>query len=370
MRFYILILFLIAFIVAPNANAQKLPAEVMEPYRSYRVAIKDGNEKQAIKYAKQAWLAAEKHLGDHVTTGDLASNYALTDNENWNRDRQRAYELAVTLAELHEDAGKRSIERQVQYIEAFASNEVGKPGEFLAKINDGFSILDKYELRGSTFEGELYILRGVHRTRRGADKSALEDIEKGLEIIENAEDDLISAYPYMGKLYRADVLRNDNKDLDAALAYQEVMQNVEGVLPADHPYVSKAFSNWMSLRFEFEQDGTLEDAEQAGLCECWPYENYKSKAYPMKRIPPKMPRAANGSGYVQVLFDVTDEGKTKNIRVLDSSHTLFERPAIQSVEKWIYTERSEEEDEGSRSDVTSRVTFVLMDGRGNVLPNH
>ncbi len=370
MRFYISVFILLVLNIATMAYAQKLPNEVLEPYKQYRAALKSGDKDAAVKHAKKAWKSAEKHLGDHVTTGDLASNYALSDNEDWSRDRQRAYERAVALASLHEDAGKRSIERQVQYIEAFASNEVGKPDQFIAKINDGFSILDKFGLRGSTFEGELYILRGVHRTRRGADKSALEDIEKGLGIIENSDDGLISAYPYMGKLYRADVLRNDNKDLDAALAYQEVMQNVEGILPADHPYVSKAFSNWMALRFEFEQDGTLEDAEQAGLCECWPYENYKSKAYPKKRIPPRMPRAANGSGYVQVLFDVTDDGKTENIRILDSSHKVFERPAIQSVEKWIYTERSEEEDEGSRSDVTSRVTFVLMDGRGNVLPNH
>lgn len=358
--------FLMGF--ATPAYADKLPDEVMEPYKSYRIALKDGNEELAIQYAKMAWVAAEKHLGDHKTTGDLASNYALTDKETWDSDRERAFTRGVKLGVLSDNPGRRTIERQIQYVEAIALHERRERSKLSQQVSKGLRIIEDYNLSGSTFEGELLIMRGVHKSRRGRDVSALEDIDKGIDIIENSNDGLISIYPYLGKLYRADVLRNADKDLDAALAYQEVMQNVEGVLPADHPYVNRAFTNWMSLRLDFDTEGTLEEAEAAGLCECWPFEAYKAKLVPIKRIPPIMPRAAVRSGHANLIFDINESGKPENIRVIYATEKLFAQPSIEAAEQWIYTPLSEENKDENRKDIATKITFVLSTATGRVIP--
>lgn len=368
MRFLFICFSLYLLSIGTPTYADKLPDEIMEPYRSYRAALKNGNEEQAIQYAKMAWLAAEKYLGDHKTTGDLASNYALTDKKTWDREREKAFKRAVELSKLSENPGRRIIERQIQYVEAIAAHEYMDRGMLSSQVGKGLGYIEEYNLTGSTFEGELYILRGVHKTRKGQDKSALEDIDKGITIIENSNDGLMSAYPYLGKLYRADVLRNDEQDIDAALAYQEVMQNVEGDLPAEHPYVKRAFAEWMSLRLDFDSDGTLEEAEAAGLCECWPFEAYKAKLVPIKRIPPIMPYAAERSGHANLMFDIDEDGKPTNIKVISSTEKVFEKPSIEAVEQWIYSPLSEENKDENRKDIATKITFVLSTASGRIIP--
>lgn len=366
MRFYISVLILLLLNIATFAYAEKIPNEVMEPYKQYLDAAKASDKEAAARYAKKAWMAAEDSLGDHKTTGDLAINYALTDNSSLKRDRRQAFERAVELAELSDEPGPLMLERQIQFIEAVGATYKNK--DFLREIQNGIFIAKKYNLEEHTFFGELMILRGVYRTRDGSDASALKDIDLGISIIENANDGLVSAYPYMGKLYRADVLRNDNKDLEAALAYQEVMQNVEGDLPVEHPYVKRAFGEWMSLRFEFEEKGTLENAEQAGLCQCWPFEEMKKRLQPLKRTPPVMPRSASRSGHANVLFDLNEDGKPVNISIINSTEPKFEKPSMEAVENWVYSAADEESNPADRKDIAVKITYQLVDRSGNIIP--
>jgi len=88
----------------------------------------------------------------------------------------------------------------------------------------------------------------------------------------------------MLKLFKGNVLKDSEKPIAAALEYQDVMQNLEGKLPADHLFVNQAFTEWLITRSDLEEAGRLEEAETAGLCQCWPFEEYKDDVVPLVRV--------------------------------------------------------------------------------------
>ena len=112
----------------------------------------------------------------------------------------------------------------------------------------------------------------------------------------------------------------------------------------------------------------LEEAEKAGLCECWPYENYKNKGVPLIRVPPKMPRGAKRSGHVIVQFDLNENGKPINIKALSSTEDIFIKPALKSVEQWRYNKLADAKPDTERTGITSRISFKLTTSRGNIIP--
>lgn len=204
------------------------------------------------------------------------------------------------------------------------------------------------------------------------DQKALEYSDEALKLFETSDDGLPSAYPYVVKLVRAKSLEKLGKRLPAALQFQDVMQNLEGQLDAEHPFVNQAFRRWIWLRNDIERDGELEKAEQAGLCRCWPFNEYINKAVPAIRIPPIMPSRARKSGHVIVNYDVDDEGVPYNITEVSASSKVFVKAALKSVESWRYINVADESDVDfdpeSRKNITSTITFILSDGNGRVIP--
>ena len=363
----------------------KIPPEVMEPYKAYAAAKEKGDKKATYENAKKAWETAEKMLGDHKTTGDLANNFAalraLGKNPYKNyKLRRAARNRSIELAKYYPEDERPivEIERRLKLAElglslskrAVLGDRLVQGGEG-ADFDEIASALKKYELEGSTFDGDLHVLKSRYYNLRKVHKKAIEYADRAVKIYETRTDSYTSVYPYVVRLYKGDSLKAMNKPILAALEYQSVMQNLEGQIPSDHPFVKNAFASWVRTRSSLEDEGRLEEAEKAGLCECWPFEDYKNKVTPLKRIPPKMPSAfakGNKSGHVIVMFDVGDNGKPTNIRAASSTSSMLERSAIDSVKGWQYTLRGPEEPEGARKDVSNKITYRLMDRSGNILP--
>lgn len=60
---------------------------------------------------------------------------------------------------------------------------------------------------------------------------------------------------------------------------------------------------------------------------------------PLVRVDPQYPPSARQKkleGWVQVSFTISTGGSVKDASVVKSSHSVFERPAIQAVNKWKY----------------------------------
>ena len=98
------------------------------------------------------------------------------------------------------------------------------------------------------------------------------------------------------------------------------------------------------------------------------HENYKNKALPLVRVPPKMPSTARRSGHVSVIFDVDTQGKPINIRLVNSTEKKFEKPSLESVEKWRYQRLDDAPKDQLRKDVAAKISFKLTNSRGQLIP--
>lgn len=88
-------------------------------------------------------------------------------------------------------------------------------------------------------------------------------------------------------------------------------------------------------------------------------------AQPLVRIPPQYPERCQSRSSdretVLLEFDVTPEGQTTNIRVVDSSSSCFNRSASRSVERWKYQPKIVDNEPQWRRGVQTQITFELAD---------
>ena len=89
-------------------------------------------------------------------------------------------------------------------------------------------------------------------------------------------------------------------------------------------------------------------------------------AQPLVRIPPQYPdrcmSRAKASESVAVQFDVTPDGQTTNITVVDSSNSCLNRAAIRSVERWKYQPKIVDNVAEWRRGVQTVISFKLEEG--------
>lgn len=94
-------------------------------------------------------------------------------------------------------------------------------------------------------------------------------------------------------------------------------------------------------------------------------------AQPLVRIPPIMPpRFAEGdhSGHCTVKFDVSPEGAPFNVVATYCSASVLQRATTKSVLKWKFQPKIVDGQPTAMRGVENKVTFRLMDERGNILP--
>ncbi|HFB54670.1 MAG TPA: hypothetical protein ENJ46_01995 [Hellea balneolensis] len=380
-RFWILA-FILSVLVFPALDARSaIPKEVLEPYKAYQQAQKDGDKDKASTYAYEAWQAAEKALGDSKTTGDLAFNYANIKSQGRNpfknfKKREKAYKRSIELARFYDAriVGDVEVERRIALVSEDLTLNLQRGRKYVSGGSGDYfkpleGALKKYELLGTTYEADKEALQARFYQLRHKYPLALEHAERASTLYKTREDpDTFSQYLYLLKFFRGGIFTALEQPIPALLEYQSLMQNLEGDLPSDHIFIQKSFTEWMRIRAQLESTGRLAEAEKAGLCECWPFNDYKNKAVPLKRVPPTMPRRANHSGHVTVKFDVDNDGHPYNIRAVESSQRLFIKSAVASVDKWAYSLLSEGEDEENRKDIVSTIVYRLYDNLGNIIP--
>ena len=390
MRILIFIFVICAFFTNSLAWSAPLPKDVVNAYKSYQSSLNKGDKKAALKYGYAAWQAAEKSLGDNKTTGDLAYNYGnivitsgmygnskkdLSEQRKIHKKKEKALIRSVELSPYYDDdiAVDIELERRVRLAEhsllLYVRHKNGLvPGGKIKFLNDLEKALDKHGKRGTTFEADMETLHAQRFELRSEYERALQHADLAINLYKNRIDNLPSQHQYLVKFYRADILKSMEKSIPSLLQYQKLMLDLKDILPAKHPFINRAFLQWINLRTLLEQDGRLEEAKTAGLCECWPFNDYKNKIIPLKRIPPVMPRNAQRSGHVNLMFDVDEMGKPFNIKALESSDNIFIKPALDSAAKWEYSAVSKENRDKTYENIVSRVTFMLSDRNGSLIP--
>lgn len=88
-------------------------------------------------------------------------------------------------------------------------------------------------------------------------------------------------------------------------------------------------------------------------------------AQPLVRIPPQYPeRCQTRAGVRETVFlqfDVTPDGTTTNIQVVDSTNSCFNREAARSVERWKYQPKIVDNEPQWRRGVQTQITFELAE---------
>lgn len=373
---------ILSFLLSSAAQAQT-PPEVLKPYKEYRAALKADDTEEARKQGYLAWQQAEEFIGASKITGDLAYNYAVLPIERFDKKKdkkriEKAFNRSMELASFHGDlAADAEIQRYMKLIDFKLTNVNFKNRQFVPDVKKA----DIYKLQmlitqhgklGTTYEAEFEAIQAQYYHMHNDDETALTHAERSLELFKTRSDDIASTYPYVAKLFKGKSLDAMGKKIPAALVYQDVMQNLEGNLEPDHPFVSHAFGKWMWIRNDIERAGDLEKAEAAGLCECWPYDNYKNQPFPLVRTPPIMPPRAERSGHVVVMFDLTDTGLPVNITKVSASSEVFVKSALKSVEGWRFSAVSDKTDEDfdpeARKALTNVIRFRLSDVDGSFIP--
>lgn len=359
-----------AFLLSAGVANAQTPPEVLKSYRDYRTALEAKDLDAATSHALRAWETAETMLGDHKTTGDLAQNYAdvaAAADKKFSKVKD-AYLRSIELAAVSgDDAAQLRLMRDVRYAEysLLSKKERGLRNHLKASAE----FAENNGLANSTFSGEIYtMLASLYVSDRRHDM--VEDYaSKAITAFENADDGIVTYQPLMAQLYLGYSKEGNDDYLPAALAYQEVMENTDGLLPERHPFVMKALGRWMNMRDRIYREGFMEQAEAEGLCKCWPYDQARNESIkPVKRVPPTMPSGAWQSGYSIVEFDLDDKGGVENPRLLESwPEEIWDISSIRAVNKWKYTARTEDETDADRQNIVVTMRYRLADARGNLI---
>lgn len=346
----------------------KTPPEVLKPYKEYRAALKAGDKSRAIKSAKKAWEKAEDLIGESSTTANLAQNYADLQRYQEFDEAIRGFKRAVELSsEDTPDAKALKLERLIKLSEMYISTPKFKRAN--KYVNQAQKLIKTTELEGSTLGGEIKTLSGWLQASNGNEARAIIEFDEAIKIFEAPTEKYVSLFPYLVRLYKGDTLRNKQDPINAALEYQVVMQNLEGSVDKEHPFVKSAFNKWVFMRSLINDAGNSDEAIAAGVCKCWPYDEMRADSpVPVVRVPPVMPGRAGRSGHVNFKFDVNDEGSPVNIEVVSATEDLFVKPAMKAVKKWKYDPIQDDDNSESRKGIVTKISFRLTDERGRVLP--
>lgn len=88
-------------------------------------------------------------------------------------------------------------------------------------------------------------------------------------------------------------------------------------------------------------------------------------ARPIKRLPPRYPDRCQAKAFheefVNVQFDVTVEGRTQNIEVIESTNDCFSSSAARSVRKWKYEPKTIDGVPTDRVGVITKIVFITVD---------
>lgn len=361
----------LALAVSGFAQA-KTPPEVLKPYKEYRAALKKGDAKEALKQGYAAWQASETLLGDTKITGDLAQNYALLKNDKKNKQimkyQEAAYKRAMELtAGYGADAQTMYLERGVNLMNFYLISDKSRKAYNISKTISKYA--ETNNLTTTTFYAEVLTQQAGYYASKAKHEKAEKVAKKALEAFSQKTDNYATPIPILANLYQGYGLEGQNKSMEAALSYQKVMETLDGIQPDEHPLAAKALGRWSHMRAVLSGEGKLEEAENKGLCKCWPYDKPRNESLkPIKRIPPKMPRNAYVSGFSIVQFDVDDAGSPINPEVLVSwPKDLYEKSSLKALSRWEYTARTADETDADRQDLVTTIRYMLRDSSGDIL---
>ena len=335
--------------------------------------------------SKEQWLAwrkAEQTLGDSEEAGRLAFEFG-EGYHPWSQIRaslaEDAFDRSIELARLSANPNYTEMERRV----AALAFEVNRPfteyrnGRVRVKrvrgasdISPTYKRLKELGLEKSELVGRLLAIKARAHCLRDEWDDCADQAQKAISVSEKVGADL--GHKVLQEA-RFDLGRAYIERRQYAPAYQAFMEALD-IAMAPNPQTDDAIlrygpavSNALAAERNLKRDKKWDRAKAAG----WqPLDGSRfptsGDVFAIVRVPPIMPPRAKRSGWVDLRYDVGRDGRPSNIRVVDSTESIFEKYAIEAVEQWFFATGGHTE---TRKDVESVMNFRLSNTSGVIIPS-
>ena len=259
------------------SSSAKLPEDVKSYYSAYQAALEKNDFSEADSAAYDAWQAAEKSLGDHKTTGDLAMNYALMTDRMISKTaydkKEKAFKRAIELASAYDNPEETEIQRRIEYL--YFRNTVIKATRRKASnfdvsksdFNDLLERLEEMGLEDSLYNAEIEALRVKYYFNNNKFKSAVEHAETVSTAFSNNQDTSRSSLESELN-YDVGMSYFRMKDyLNAALHFQKNIENTENLVLTEKKS-DNSEDLWQKAWLNLFSQGKIEEAKASGICNC------------------------------------------------------------------------------------------------------
>lgn len=340
------------------ADAQNLPASVTEPYVAYQSAMEAGDYAAAETAADLAWRAGEAASIDLGTIGLLADNYAqLAHRSGHYSEAVRGYmRSAEILTELDDDPFLIAQTWRLGAQSAFLGDMSSQAGRLADRAGDQLERLPHSEERSA----ELHRARMIQSYSEWESGSVVGGGSRAQEALD--------ALAYVGAVANSDTANlhfyegvwhaTFRRSLEAAYSFSiasYIWRSLE--TESSTRMIADAWSNYARrgladddridlLRRLSESPYRPVDVDPTTIDDGQSWRDDFAAgativdAAPTRRRPPVYPAdmaMAGIEGVVLMRFDVSETGRTENIRVLYSvPHSSLGESATEAVERWRY----------------------------------
>lgn len=380
--------FLLALILANASASQTSTGDVMAAYAEYNEALARGDREGALTASKKAYELAETAWGDsRKETALLATNYG--DRLFIDKEFENAEPLYRRCIEILDKLAVDSSLAQLGYCQArlaqtyVATSDNRAEAAYRGAIRAFENAAEKGAAPDKAMLGEAYLMVAqysmpkrkvistgqmqLERAYREAGVLAAKAIPLLAESYGEKSELVARAYLYQGYAQEA------AEDWSAAAeSYEKAYDIFDELRGAKDQVTARAFGrfrfavNFAKSKERQKQEKTSRDGRLPSSPECFFHGqgNEDIELCPVKRNPPTYPSTSydvEHGGFSLMLYDIAENGRTENIRVLESwPDREFERSSASAVKRWIYSPPKRADGSVVRAvDVQTMITYEL-----------
>lgn len=321
-----------------NASSEDLNAQFKQHYSAYQTAVKTDNKAQIVATAKQAYdLGQQLYGAHHINTVNLAINYAdALDNKN--AEKLRVLESTLKIVESHhQDNLQASFDVTLPIAKLTFKDEKRAALNSLKEIGHKAEAQKDYELASVAY---LEAIKLAATSRKTA--STARTLIRRADEINKAHLPETAIQRLSTDIWVAALDEAKNRKKAAISRLEHIVEIFDENLEFDHPFELTAHSRLVNL-YEKTRQSDKATKHCLAIAKMVPWQDTQQQE-PLYRVHPIYPTSMAKrmkSGWVRLQFTVSKSGFVKDIEVLESSDSGFEKASIKAMEQWRYAPKFE-----------------------------
>jgi len=321
-----------------NASNEDLNAQFKQHYSAYQTAVKSDNKAQIVATARQAYEVGQQLYGAHdINAINLAINYA-TALDDKNPDKLSLLESTLELVEKHhKDNLKTTFDITLPIAKLTFETQSKTAVNSLKKIGQQAEAKQDFEFASIAY---------LEAIKLGATNSKTASIARTLirktDELNQTHLPETSVQRLATDIWVAALDEAKNRKRAAINRLEHIVEIFDANLEFDHPFELSAHSKLVNL-YEKTRQSDKATKHCLAIAEMVPWKDTQEQE-PLYRVHPEYPRnmvQRMKNGWVKLQFTVSKSGFVKDIEVIESSESGFERASIKALEQWRYAPKFE-----------------------------